>query len=277
MSIITCKIIGNKIQDTTSNLNSSQFVFPEGVVITEIPEEGAKRKKIGDGVSIYNNLPYEGDELPIENYNSWTNISDYVTTITVGSNSLTVNKNNITELVVLRQPIKFKVSSGSSDFSYSYVSNIASTDENITFTLKGKILSATAVEIFVGNISKLVQLDLFVPGQFATIVGTEDILNTIGNTYFKWYLPPADIVSMSARCTYPSAGTYPTIMLMKNETTNLFPVGIAPAATVWVETTNIANTVTNQKIAVNDSINILVTANAGDAENLTISAIFVIN
>ena len=106
----------------------------------------------------------------------------------------------------------------------------------------------------------------------------QDILEELGDRYFKWTGAAARLVTFSATSKYPDSGTEPKInvkiadeLVSTNDSNN--GIQLSGDAGTWVDNSAVAINTTNYEIARGDAIEIACTATGGNGDAMCLTVI----
>jgi hypothetical protein len=134
--------------------------------------------------------------------------------------------------------------------------------------------------LYIGGAEKVVQADFFISGTYGN--GTGDLLAADMNTYFKWGLGKAYLVTFSCIQKTVDTGAEPKINVKVNTaavSTNDSNNGVQLGATAtWVDNSAVAINTSNYDINRGEAVEINCTAagGTGDAADLTVSCTFIL-
>lgn len=166
----------------------------------------------------------------------------------------------------------------SSIFRYAVITAIA-TNSSITITGAPLNTGVAITSIHFGLPSNVMQVDLFINGVYGDTVS--DLLASKMNTYFRWNMPQAALVTFSATHKTADTGTEAKINMKVNgnlvstdDSSNGIQLGTAGS---WVDNSAVGINISNYIVSRGNSLNISCTAagGSGDAANLTVSCTFV--
>lgn len=166
----------------------------------------------------------------------------------------------------------------------TYYGVVTAISANASITLAGApMIKDTAhplTALAVGNAEMLVQVDFFIGGYYGD--GAADLLATDAKTYFRWKFGAGHLVTFDATESGVDTGSEPKVnlkvagnLVSTNDSNN--GVQLTSAGT-WVGNSAVAISTANYSIAFNDAVEVrcTVAGGTGDALNLTVVAVFVL-
>jgi len=210
----------------------------------------------------------------VQSNNGWVAMND-ITRASDSTFTVTDNTTNAAIFIVGR-PIRYADTVGT--WSIGYVTDYTTG----TITLAGAPMT-TSFDAYLqyGEMSKLIQMDVFVSGTYGDTVNT-DLLASDMNTYFKWQLGKAYCVAFSGIHKTVDTGAEPKINVQVNNaiisTTDTNKGIQLGASATWVDNAAVAVNVTNYDINRGEEVEINCTEVGGtaDASDLTVSLVFVL-
>jgi len=172
-------------------------------------------------------------------------------------------------------PIRYKIS------TTDYYGIIVAVVENTSIDIYGAPMSGDLVTLHVGPAQRVVPVRYFVGGTYADVAEAA-LLAADMNTYEAWDIQAAYLVAFACIHKTPDTGTGPKVNVKVNgqlvsthDTNNGVQLG---SGGVWVPNSPVAINVSNYDIQWHEPIEIAATVagGTGDAEDLTVACVFVL-
>ena len=201
--------------------------------------------------------------------NGWGLISSSKYTATPTSTS-TVAMSDTSDFVV-GQALKYTDGRG----TYYAIITAITADTSITIAGAPFDTGSDITALYSGIDGKVAQVDLFIAGTYADATG--DLLANDMDTYFKWQGKTAHLVNISAVQSGVDSTSQPTVNVKVNgSAVSSAGIQLSTAGT-WVNNSAVAITTANYDINKDEAIeiNCSTAGGDGDAENLTMSCVFI--
>lgn len=208
-------------------------------------------------------------------YSRWTEINSARYTATPATTSSITMRD--TAGLQAGLPLRYSLVGGNGAFLYGIITAVV---PNTSISIAGAALSADIASLFVGLPDQVDQINFFVASTYAD-ANDSNLLENDMSTFVRWENAPAFIVAFSVRQTVDDSNAQPNVTVMvagleaSTENTNEGPT---VASGAWVDNGAVAINLNNYRLINNTELELQVTLGggaAGDAENLTVEAVFV--